>query len=220
MSSRRRFTKQGKPARRSQRRPEKSTLLIVCEGRETERNYLDQLKREDEVNRHFAITIKKGKGGSRLQIVQLAVDFKNQTNTDFDEVWCVMDVESQHKEEAVKDLMSAIESAAQNQVTLCLSNPVFEVWLLAHFVRSSKSFKDCDAVILFLNKHWKKEFKQDYSKSDRGIYQKISDRTLKAIQNAKAVREKDHGVEKQIEKCNSATEIYRLVLKLIGKDWV
>ena len=133
-------------------------MLIVCEGRETERNYLDSLKREDAVTRRFAVTVLKGRGGSRLQIVQRAVDLMNDRDRDFDEVWCVLDVERLDTEESRNDLKEAVRIANQNHVALCPSNPAFEVWFLAHFIRSSRQFNDCDAVILELNKHWKSEF--------------------------------------------------------------
>ncbi len=200
--------------RKSQGRPARRTVLIVCEGRETERNYLDSLKREDVVSRRFTITVVKGRGGSRRQIVQRAVDQKNNRDSDFDEVWCVLDVERLATEEARNDLRDAVQIARQNQVTLCLSNPAFEVWILAHFVRSSRQFNDCDAVIVELNKHWAEQFQIDFSKNDRRIYARIANRTSKAIGNAKAVRELDHPGKTDIADCNSATEMYLLVLHL------
>lgn len=206
--------RRGRWARDSQRRPEKRTVLIVCEGRETERNYLDSLKREDSATRRFTVTVSRGKGGSRQQIVQRAVDRKNDRDGDFDEVWCVMDIERLDTEESRKNLKAAILIASQNQVTLYLSNPAFEVWILAHFIRSSRQFNDCDAVILELNKYWKAEFQVDYSKNDNRIYVRIADRTLAAIENAKAVREQDHRDKVEIADCNSATEMYRLVRHL------
>ena len=82
--------------RRSRHRPEKSRILIVCEGRETEPNYLDGLKKEQAVARDFIIEVKKGKGGSCLAVVQQAIAERDKgaaRRKDFDEVWCVFDVE-------------------------------------------------------------------------------------------------------------------------------
>jgi hypothetical protein len=45
-------------------RSEKNTLLIVCEGQETEYHYFHQLKQEESVKRRFRVTVKAGKGGS------------------------------------------------------------------------------------------------------------------------------------------------------------
>jgi hypothetical protein len=209
--SRRRRPGQGKPVRTSQRRPEKKTLLIVCEGRQTEYNYRDGLRREDAVARRFTVKLPKGKGGSRQQVVQRAINRKVNAREGFDEAWCVMDVESLGSEESRNDLKAAVQLARDNQVTLCLSNPAFEIWILAHFIRTSRPFRDCDAVITELNKHWSQEFHVDYAKNDLRIYARIADRTPVAAANARAVREQDHGSKNDMAECNSSTEMYKLV---------
>jgi len=86
MSDRFHANRRGTPKRRHQFRRLKTTLLIVCEGKETERNYFEKLKRDAWTSRHFAITVKRGKGGSREQIAQFAVDRKENSAVDFDEV--------------------------------------------------------------------------------------------------------------------------------------
>ncbi len=206
----------GRPARISQRRQLKKTLLIVCEGKETEWNYFDQLKRQDTVRSKFAITVKRGRGGSRVQIVQRAVDLKNSSNTDYDKAYCVMDVESLSSIEVRIDLDSAVSLASENQITLRLSNPAFEVWFLAHFDRTSRTFGDCDAVVVALNRHWEQQFGASYSKNDARVYEKLSARTEQAIENAKAVLEQDHGDEHSVIDCNSSTEVHILVEELLS----
>ena len=202
----------------SQRRPEKRTLLVVCEGRETERNYLDGLRRDDAVSRRFAVKVLPGKGGSRQQIIQRAVDRKNNSKSEFDEVWCVMDVERLAHPDARTDLDLAVQLARVNQIQLCLSNPAFEIWALAHFVRTSRMFNDCDAVIVELNKYWRAEFQIDYDKTDQRIYSRLAQRMRPAIENAKAVREVDHRDKADLKDCNSATELYKLVSYLLGES--
>ena len=68
-----------------------------------------------------------------------------------DVILCVLDTESLETIQAKEDLAAARQEAVHNGITLYLSNPAFEVWLLAHFRRTSRSFKDCDAVIVELN---------------------------------------------------------------------
>jgi len=68
------------PSRNSRRRrPLKQTILIVCEGKETERNYFEALKKQDRFTENYTITVKKGKGGSREQIAKHAVKRKTTT---------------------------------------------------------------------------------------------------------------------------------------------
>lgn len=199
------------PNRSSQHRREKTTVLIVCEGRETERNYLEELKREDAVSSGFSIKVVRGSGGSRQQIVQRAADFKNRPQDDFDQVWCIMDTERLDHDDARQDFRQAMKLAVEHGIKMVLSNPAFEVWLLAHFVRTSRSFKDCDAVIVELNKHWRDSFRRDYTKSDPRMYGLLSKWMTVGIKNARAVREQDHLNKPDMADCNSATEVYQLV---------
>ena len=206
---RRRF---GSSRRRGASRPRKTTILIVCEGKETEPNYFDQLKRDEPTRRHFAITVKRGKGGSRQQIAQFAVDRKNDFSADYDQVWCVMDVESL---QALDEMQEALDLLKSESIFPALSNPAFEVWLLAHYEQTGTGFLNCDAVITRLNTHWQRHFSADYDKGERQIYQRLAPFTDQAISNAKWVREQHHTSDCIIH-CNSATDVYRLVGLLRG----
>ncbi len=207
------MNRSGPPRRRSPHRPLKTAVLLVCEGKETERNYFDQLKREDAIRERFAITVQKGKGGSPEAVAKYAVERKDNSNVKFDEVWCVMDVEDANQRASLDKALTILQ---KNNIKACLSNPAFEVWLLSHFERTAKMFNNCDAVIARLGKCWQKEFSTGYDKSDRAIYRRVSDRTNTAIENAMSVREKHHGMDKPAADCNPCTEVYRLVKHLLG----
>ncbi len=202
--------------RRSQGRKVKKTWLIVCEGRETERNYFDGLKREASVSKLFAIRVVRGKGKSRTEIVSHAIDRKKTQRDTPDKVICVMDTESLQSPQARDDLAAARRMAEANDIVLYLSNPAFEVWFLAHFARTSRAFNDCDAVIVELKKKWKAEFGQPYGKSDDNVYRRLEPKTQQAINNARAVAEQDHGGRSDIVERNSSTEVYQLVENLIS----
>ncbi len=186
--------------------------MIVCEGRETEPNYFDGLKQEDLIKRHFRIKVKKGKGGSRQQVAQLAVERKENASDEFDEVWCIMDVE--HPDD-LNDMRAALTLLESNHIQAALSNPAFEVWLLAHFEKTGHLFLHGDAVVARLNKHWKEHFSADYDKADGQIYYRLIDRLDQAMANAKWVREQHHSGGSVIDS-NSSTEIDVLVGKLLG----
>jgi hypothetical protein len=198
--------------RRSSRKP-LLRVLIVGEGRETERNYFDALKREDEVRAKFFVTVRKGKGGSREQIAQHAVERKREAPDDYDVAFCVMDVE--HAGHAAS-LKKALTLLRRNHIAPCLSNPSFEIWLNAHFERTSASFKDGDAAVQHLNVHWKKYFRCDYDKAHLGNYSRLMEYQAAALKYAKEVRETDHGHHKTTCECNSSTDVYRLVRWLLG----
>ena len=210
-------TRREKPLqRRSPHRPEKTRILIVCEGRETEPNYFRGLRDEEIVRQNFSVVVQKGKGGSSLEVVQQAIAEQEKAanrGEHFDEVWCVFDVEQASQREQV---IKARKLADQHKIQLALSNPAFEVWLLAHFARTKRSFADCDKVIEELNKHWRHEFGQDYEKNDEQLYARLANRTRTAIDNARKVREQDWVSSADIVDCNSATDVYRLVERLLG----
>ena len=200
------------PRRRSRSRPLKRRILLVCEGCETERNYFDQLKRTDQIRNRFAVKIIRGRGGSRLQIAQRAIDRKNEHGAGFDEVWCIMDVEEQGQIQATKEATALLESES---IKHCLSNPAFEVWLLAHFIRTPKYFANCDQVIQELQKYWSDVSVEDYSKGDRRIFTRLEEKTRTALENTRSVRETAHNSSAHTADCNSSTDIARFIDILI-----
>jgi hypothetical protein len=212
-----RFDRRRSGSSRRQRasRPRKTTVLIVCEGKETEPNYFRQLMNDDWTKQHFSITVKRGKGGSRQQVAQFTVERKELADREYDQVWCVMDVESPEDLDAMRQ---ALEVLNANSISAALSNPAFEVWILAHFEKTGTGFLNCDQVVGRLNKHWQKHFSADYDKADAQIYHRIASFTDLAIANAKWVHERQHAPKKCIIDCNSATDVYRLVGPLRGQS--
>ncbi len=197
-------------------RPIKTTILIVGEGQETEPNYFYGIKQEETVSAKFTVRIKKGHGFSPESVVEEAIRYKQQAERrgeEFDEVWCVLDVEGSDKRESMNQ---AVIMARQNGITLCLSNPSFEVWVLAHFARTARLFQDSDAVIREVNRHWRSVCSDEYQKNDERIYERLKDLTNTAITNAKLVRETDFRDRVNTADCNSSTEVYKLVGYLIG----
>jgi RloB-like protein len=207
---------EGTLRRRSPHRPEKTRILIVCEGRETEPNYFRGLRDEEADRQNFRVEVKKGKSGSCLAVVEQAIAEQERAAArveDYDEVWCVFDAEGAGQREQVSEGRTL---ARRHEIRLALSNPAFECWLLAHFVRTKRSFADCDRVVVVLNNHWRRVFGRDYEKSDEQLYTHLADRTRTAIDNARKVRKQDWAPSADILDCNSATEVYLLVEPLLA----
>ncbi len=199
----------------SRKRKPKKTILIVCEGEKTERYYLNGLKREETVSEVFAITVVPGRGGSRSQIIKHAINEKAQREG-MDVALCVLDTESLENPQVKEDLVAARQEADRNNITLYMSNPAFEVWFLAHFRRTSRSFRNCDAVIVELHREWSAAFGQPYNKSDVQVYQRLATHTQDAVTNAKMVVEIDHKEKPDIADRNSSTDFYQLVERLLS----
>jgi hypothetical protein len=203
----------GSSRRQNVNRPRKTTILIVCEGRETEPNYFHRLRQEECVKKRFRITVIRGKGGSRQQVARLAAESKDDANDGYNEVWCVMDVEHPEDLDAMREALALLE---RNHIKPALSNPAFEVWFLAHFAKTGRGFLHGDAVVAQLNKHWKQTFSVDYDKADGQIYRRLVNLLDQAMANAKWVREEHHSGKAVIEG-NSSTDVDLLVGKLLGK---
>jgi hypothetical protein len=199
--------------KKSFRRPQKGlklrkTILIVTEGEKTEPDYFRGLRDKIKGITDFNIVVKSANRKCCQGVIDFAISVKDKDP--YDEVWCVLDVENQENHKAI---IKAISLADKNKINLCLSNPSFEIWFLAHFTRTSRSFLHADDVIEELNKHWKNELKSSYSKTSSDHHQKLQDKKLTAIKNAKEVYEKDHKNKQRHEK-NSSTEVYQLIEKL------
>lgn len=191
----------------SKRKPKRRTL-IVCEGKETEPNYLSQFRRRDDVTKYRQVTVVPGKGGSRQQVVHHA--FKCSKRAKFDEVFCVLDTERQDCPETRDDIKRAIDLANANDVQLFWSNPCFEVWLIAHFQRTSRTFHDGEATCNYLDRLMNDRFQVAYAKSDPDVYSRLRSLIDEAKMNAHDVRYYDHGEDASVLDCNSSTEIDRL----------
>jgi hypothetical protein len=100
---------------------EKPSILIVCEGENTEPSYFNQ----------FRITSAKvksvGEGYNTVSLVNRALVLAQQES--YDQVWCVFD-----KDDFIdNDFNSAIQIAEANNFGVAYSNQSFEYWLLLHF---------------------------------------------------------------------------------------
>lgn len=205
------------PRRRRSHRSPKPRVLIVCEGKETEPKYFDGLCREQGVRDRFSVKIVPGDGKTPLTALRKALRHvqaaERHSALRFAEVWCIFDVEQAGEN---PQLDEARKVASENHFPVALSNPAFEVWILSHFERTAAAFIKCDKVIDRLNKHWQREFGGEYEKSDRDLYRRLRDHTTEAVENAKWVREQHFAGQPDTARCNSSTEVYRLVERLLG----
>jgi hypothetical protein len=202
----------GRPERHRRGRAMSRRVLIVAEGQETEINYFDGLKRSYGVRETHTVHVKSGKPGSPVETIQVAVREKRNSGRRsrefrYDEVWCVLDVEGSSNR---KQLEQAIQLSQENGIKVCLSNPAFEVWFLAHFRKSCQPFHDAEDVLSMLKPLWKRVLEVDYQKNDEQIYRRLADKLPFATSNAQMVFENDHRDKPLLDR-NSSTEVYKLV---------
>jgi hypothetical protein len=100
---------------------EKPTILIVCEGENTEPSYFKQF-------RLSSATIKPiGLGFNTVSLVNRAILLRQEK--EYDQVWCVFDKD----DFAIIDFNNAIAIAEANNFGVAYSNQAFEYWILLHF---------------------------------------------------------------------------------------
>ncbi len=98
---------------------EKPTILIVCEGENTEPSYFRQFRLSN------AIVKPIGEGYNTLSLVKRAGELADEKP--YDQVWCVFDKDS------FDDFNEAISTAKTKGYRVAYSNQAFEYWIILHF---------------------------------------------------------------------------------------
>ncbi len=187
------------------------TILVVCEGAETEKLYFIHLRGDLQLT---AVDVKSsGRKTAPSQIVRKAIEAKNKRaesdlKSPYDETWCVLDADASTMEQ----LKTSISEARKCKVNVALSNPCFEFWYLLHFNYCASHFRDCAAVV-----HELKKYQPQYVKSDGSICDAVAPNRGCAVSNAAQVL-KHHNAKAiagQIAKCNPSTNVHKLVELLL-----
>lgn len=128
---------------------------------------------------------------------------KSGVQVPYDEAWCVLDVEKFGRN---RQLPQALDMATQNRITLALSNPCFEFWILLHFERVGSSFQDCQQVIRKLRGHL-----PGYQKGDPDVFQQIAGRLDNAVSHAEHIMKTQWQHETDVCRKDPSSEVYLLV---------
>lgn len=180
---------------------------MVCEGGVTEPSYLKRFQAFVK-NQLVEIIYEDGEGDPQF-VVTIARDFKtkaarraqseNDSNLDFDRVWCVIDVDDHSR------LHQAKIMAQDHGIELAISNPSFELWLLLH-LRESPGARKQDAIrsLLKQKQHWptyqKEVLAVHFKDCEEGYHQ--------AVTRAKKLDELAAGIGEPGK--NPSTGVYRL----------
>lgn len=134
--------RENSPRRGAPRRRARS-ILVLCGGERTEPDYLDGLRR---AYRRSGLKVRVvGKARDPEGLVRLARDILARERGEWDEVWCVVDVDQFD--------VTAAGRAAGRIVMLAVSNPCFEVWLLLHFETCNSHVDGAGDAVRRLAKH-------------------------------------------------------------------
>lgn len=189
----------------------KKAILIVCEGKCTEPDYFNYLRRKWKINPKLVDVQIIGAdqcGNDPKSIVRYAKeqrdDRKKSKKLAFDSIWCVFDVEAPPH----LSLPDAISQAADLKFNLALTNPAFEYWLLLHFNNTSRPLTPSGQAMKELCKHL-----PDYNKNlPDEMMEDISPLTSTAVKRARE-RFGSYSIS-DVKKTNPSTHVYKLVEEL------
>lgn len=186
-----------------------ANYLIVCEGKETEPNYFNGLKRK--INEKYGSKVDvlipnidvKGTGMNTTSLVKYTQKRVNQSNKVYGQVWVVFDKDDYND----KQFNSAIDNCNYN---VAWSNPNFELWLLAHFKKVS-GYISKDNVLKELNKEFQKKSIGNYTKNDTNIFDKVTNegKIRTAIKNCEYMEELNK--DGQPSQRNPMSKVYKIV---------
>lgn len=136
--------RENSPVRRPRTRTALPRILVVCGAAKTEESYLKGL-RGSVANRAVDVVLLK-RPKDPLDVVRYTIRYARAAAKDFDEVWCVVDVDD-------FDIDQAGQLARDADVRLAVSNPCFELWLLLHHADCRSHCDGCTDVIKRLKRH-------------------------------------------------------------------
>jgi RloB-like protein len=188
----------------------KPTILIVCEGKNTEPSYF----------RHFRLqtaTIKiVGQGYNTESLVKEAKKWDEEGGS-YDKVWCVFDADPNpiNPKQAQK-FNNAVKIAEQNGFGIAYSNQAFEYWLVLHFEDHQGGSMDRDdyhsKINSYINKSGVKYDGNGNKKVTEDFFELLWPKTTLAITRAKRNYEKCKHL--QPAKQESTTRVFELVDEL------
>lgn len=191
------------------RRLAPANYLIVCEGKKTEPNYFNGLKKKikekygDKVDVLIPSIDVKGTGRNTIDLISYTQSYVNRSNKVYGQVWVVFDKDDYNDEQFNK----AVKSCHYNA---CWSNPNFELWLLSHLTKVD-NYISKDDIFSKLNKEFKKNGLGEYSKNDAAIFKKVTKagKIQSAIKNCEYMETLNQG--KTAAKRNPMTMVYKIV---------
>lgn len=192
---------------------EKPSILIVCEGKNTEPSYFNQ----------FRITSAKvksvGEGYNTVSLVNRAFALSQQGN--YDQVWCVFDKDDFND----NDFNSAIQIAEANNFGVAYSNQSFEYWLILHFNDHQSGGMHRDSYNDKINEHLKpfkviydgngtKLIEEDFFELLDGVDDKTNRKRVE-LAIVRAERNYNSFDHTNPAKEESSTTVFRLVRELL-----
>jgi hypothetical protein len=170
--------------RKQEVRESYDVVLIVCEGKKTEPEYFEGLKRAYRLS-GANIKVVPGDGNDPVSIVKYALETYRKADRIFDRVFCVFDRDGHVNYQQALDLVANSPLGRKEKLVAITSVPCFEIWVLLHFDFSTAPFMKtgnksaCDNVIDKVLVHL-----PEYQKAMMGVFEKLQPHTDRAVTHA------------------------------------
>ena len=209
---------------RREQKPRKirDTILILTNGKQTEKNYFDNLT--SKYKTMFTIKVKFFNG----QCDSMVNEAIKLSSEQYNQIWCVFDIDDSLKE---GHIISAIQTAQKHGINVAYSNEAFEVWLLYHLSENVRPGLTRRTYGKEINTLLKNEGNNSgYKKNDLELIKNaFLPKALDAAQRAKKIHQRfivehqkdNHGnINYPIWDWKSTTTVYKLmdVLQLTPLD--
>lgn len=192
--------------RRGASREPYDVVLIVCEGRKTEPNYLNGLRVAFGLS-SVNVKILPPPGTDPMTVVNFAIQ-QLERDPDYDRAYCVFDRDGHANfADAVRAVANS-DYGKQQRLFAITSIPCFEIWLLLHYRYGTAAFtavggrSACDRVITELRRHH-----PDYAKGRESIFAELSGSLQSALRHAAALERHNE----QTNSSNPSTRVHMLV---------
>jgi len=191
--------------------PIKKTILIVCEG-QTEKIYFESFP-------VLGVKIKAIdlKGQAKLKLVESTKEIVENAKEEYNEIWCVFDMDVKRGAVEFADFDNAISKALLLDYKVAYSNDAFELWFYLHF-----NITDSQQLRSYYYRELGKRFGINYVKDGKKyafclkIYDILkNDKNSsqeKAIERARSLFERQENLPYHQQ--NPNTKVYELVEEL------
>lgn len=203
------FRKAKELARHKARKSPYETIQIICEG-QTEFLYFNSLVKFFRLNTANVIVL-TGKGSAPISIVDHGIEIARNT-PNIDRIACVFDYDNHESYERAISKLKNHKPKRCNKSTptykIITSNPCFEIWLLLHFLYTTKAYHSTGnkSAAEKLMGDLRNEF-PSYAKGIAHWFDELKDKLDIAIKNAKKLSNHNN----QTNSVNPATNIHELV---------
>ncbi len=207
------WNRKNKPSRyKVETREPKKTIVIFTEG-QTEKLYFESFP----VLPNFKVTAIDLQGQSKLKMIEIAEQQIKSYSIDYDEVWCVFDMDFKDNPQECADFDNAITKGENKGYKIAYSNDAFELWFYLHF-----QFTDQAHHRTFYYQELSKIWNKNYEKYGKGydfaknIYSSLATDKRSSQQQAIkwAIKLYNNQKYKLPHKQNPVTKIYQLVEEL------